>query len=69
VTLKTAALLAFAGALILTVLLAIDFVRAFVAFTSDLVPVNAVIRSLIYLFASATVAVFFGVFSRNRMSS
>jgi len=61
VTLKTAAILAFVGTLILTVLLGIDFVRAFSAFTRDLVPVNAVIRSLVYLFAGATVTVFFGV--------
>jgi hypothetical protein len=64
VTLKTAAVLAFAATLIVTVLLGIDFVRAFSAFVRDLVPVNAVIRSLLYLLASATVTVFFGVFSR-----
>jgi hypothetical protein len=64
VTLKTAAVLAFAGTLILTVLLGIDCVRAFSALARDLVPVNAVIRSLIYLLASAMVTVFFGVFSR-----
>jgi hypothetical protein len=66
VTLRTAAVLAFAGTLILTVVLGIDFVRAFSAFARDLVPVNAVIRSLVYLFASATVTVFFGVFIRSQ---
>jgi hypothetical protein len=61
---KTAAVLACVGMLILTVLLAIDFVRTFSAFGRDLVPVNAVIRSLVYLFTSTTVTLFFGVFSR-----
>ena len=63
-TLKTAATLALIGTLLLTVLLAIDFVDSVLAVVRGLIPAMAVLRSLIYLVASLTVTVFFYVFNR-----
>ena len=63
-TLKTAATLALIGTLLLTVLLAIDFVNSFLAVARGLIPAMLVLRTLIYLAASLTVTVFFYVFNR-----
>jgi len=63
-TLKTAATLALIGTLLLTVLLAIDFVDSLLAVLRGLIPAMAVLRLLIYLVASLTVTVFFYVFNR-----
>jgi hypothetical protein len=65
-TLKTAATLAFIGTLLLTVLLAIDFVDSVVALVRGLIPAMAVLRTLIYLVAGLTVTVFFYVFNRSQ---
>jgi hypothetical protein len=63
-TLKNAAILALIGTLLLTVLLAIDFFDSLLAVVRGLIPAMAVLRILIYLIASSTVAVFFYVFNR-----
>jgi hypothetical protein len=63
-TLKSAAFLALIGTLLLTILLAMDFITTVSGVLSDVVPVMALLRSLIYLFASFSALVFFYVFSR-----
>ena len=63
-TLKTAATLALIGTLLLTVLLAIDFVDSLLAVLRGLIPAMAVLRLLIYLFSSVMVTVFFYVFHK-----
>jgi len=63
-TLKNAATLALIGTLLLTILLAIDFVNSLLAVSRGLIPAMAVLRSMIYLAASLTVTVFFYVFGR-----
>jgi hypothetical protein len=63
-TLKNAATLALIGMLLLTVLLALDFFNSVMGVTRGLIPTMAILRSLIYLFASLTVTMFFYVFNR-----
>jgi hypothetical protein len=65
-TLKTAAFLALIGMLLLTVLLAADFIKTVTGVLSDVVPAVALLRSLIYLLASLTVTVFFWVFQKSQ---
>jgi hypothetical protein len=61
---KNAALLAFIGTLLLTILVAFEFVNTVSGVFRDIVPVMALVRSLIYLLASLTVTVFFYIFYR-----
>jgi hypothetical protein len=63
-TLKTASTLALIGTLLLTILLAIDFVDAVLAVARGLTPALSVLRSFIYLVASLTATFFFFIFSR-----
>jgi hypothetical protein len=63
-TLKTAALLALIGMLLLTVLMAADFIKTVTGTMHDVVPAVALLRSLIYLLASLAVTVFFWVFQK-----
>lgn len=63
-TLKNAATLALFGTLLLTVLLAVDFIKTVSGVLGGFVPPIALLRSLVYLSASLTVTVFFLVFSR-----
>jgi hypothetical protein len=63
-SLKSAALLAFIGMLLLTVLIAADFVQTITGVMRDVVPTVALLRSLVYLLASLTVTVFFWVFQK-----
>ena len=63
-TLKNAAFLALIGTLLLTILLSADFINAVLAVVRGLIPGMALLRSLIYLFASLAVTVFFYVFNR-----
>ncbi len=63
-TLKNVAFLAFLGTLFLTIVVAFDFVNTASGVLRDIVPAVAVLRSLIYLFASVSVTVFFYVFYR-----
>ena len=65
-TLKTAATLALIGTVLLTLLLAIDFFNSLLALTGGLIPAAAVLRSLIYLIAGITVALFFYVFNKTQ---
>jgi hypothetical protein len=60
--LKSAALLAFVGMLLLTVLFAFVFVRDLSSFLRDLIPALRMFASLIYLFASLTLTIFLLVF-------
>ncbi len=62
--LKTAALLALIGMILLSVLLAVGFIRDVSAFLSGGVAVVTVVHSLIHLLASLGVAVFMYVFYR-----
>ena len=63
-TLKSAAFLALIGTLLLTILLAVDFITTVSGVLADVVPAVALLRSLIHLFASVSVLVFFYVFHR-----
>ena len=65
-TLKNAASLALLGTLLLTILLASDFIKTVSGVLRDLIPVMSLLRSLIYLVASLTVTVFFYVFNRGQ---
>ncbi len=65
-TLKNVALLAFLGTLLLTIVVAFDFVNTALGVLRDIVPAVAVLRSLIYLFASVSVTVFFYVFYKGQ---
>ena len=63
-TLKNAAFLAVAGMLLLTILLAADFVNTLLNVARGLIPAMALLRSLVYLFAGLTVTVYFYVFNK-----
>jgi hypothetical protein len=65
-TLKNVAFLAFFGTLLLTIVVAFDFVNTASGVLRDIVPPVAVLRSLIYLFASVSVTVFFYVFYKHQ---
>ena len=65
-SLKTAAFLALIGMVLLTVLVAMDFVKTVSGVMNDVVPAMAPLRSLIYLLASWTVTVFFYVFQKSQ---
>jgi hypothetical protein len=62
--LKNAAFLALIGTLLLTILLAADFINTVLGVLRDLIPAMAVLRSLIYLLAGFSVTVFLWVFHR-----
>ena len=65
-TLKNVAFLAFLGTLLLAIVVAFDFVNTALGVLRDIVPAVAVLRSLIYLFASVSVTVFFYVFYKGQ---
>jgi hypothetical protein len=65
-TLKNAATLALIGSLVVTIVLALDFVNTILGIARDLIPMMAVLRSLAYFFASLCVTVFFYVFTRTQ---
>lgn len=65
-TLKNMAFLAFVGTLLLTIVVAFDFVNTVSGVLRDIVPLLVVLRSLIYLFASVSVTVFFYVFYKGQ---
>jgi len=64
VTLKNAAFLALIGMTLLTILLAADFVTTMLGVIRDVVPVMALLRSLVYVLASLSVTVFFYAFQK-----
>jgi hypothetical protein len=63
--LRNAAFLALVGMLILTLLMAFDFIHTVLAILRGLIPALAFFRSAIHLFASLCVTVFFFVFYRS----
>jgi hypothetical protein len=63
-TLKNAAFFALLGMVLLTILLAVVFIRDFSAFLSGAVAAMALLESGIHLLASLGVAVFLYVFHR-----
>jgi hypothetical protein len=64
-TLKTAALLALLGTLLVTLLLAYGFIKSVIELGDGLIPLATVVTSLIYTFASLTVTLFFFVFHKQ----
>ena len=64
-TTKSAALLAMIGMLLLTILLAADFINTVLGVVREIIPAMALLRSLVYLVAGLTVTVFFYVFQRG----
>jgi hypothetical protein len=66
-TIKNAASLALIATLLLSILLAVDFLQTALAFLNDLIPAVALLRSLIYLFAGVAVTVFFYVFNKMQL--
>jgi hypothetical protein len=64
-SLRNAATVALIGMFFLTALLAADFIHSVVGAARDLIPMMAVLRTLIYLFAGVTVTVFFFVVSKE----
>ena len=64
--LKSAAVIALIGTLLLTILLGADLIRIGLAFARDVVPAMALVRSLIDFVAAITVTVFFYVFTRSQ---
>lgn len=65
-SLKYSALLAFIGTLLLTILIAVDFISTASGFIRELVPAVALLRSFIYTLASIGITIFFCVFSRSQ---
>jgi hypothetical protein len=65
-TLKNVGLLALLGTFLLTIVVAFDFIYVASGVLRNIVPPVTVLRSLIYLFASVSVTVFFYVFSKDQ---
>jgi hypothetical protein len=63
-SLKNAALLALIGMLLLSVVVTANFITTVLGVLRDVIPVMALFTSLIHLFASIGVLVFFYVFYR-----
>lgn len=64
--LKTSALLALIGTLLIMILTLADFINVLTGIIRDVVPAMALLRSLIYLFASITVTLFFLAFHKSQ---
>jgi len=62
--LKNAALLALIGIILLTVLVVASFVSTVLGVMRDVIPAVALLTSLVHVFASLSVLVFFYVFYR-----
>jgi hypothetical protein len=65
-SLKSAALLALIGMMLLTVLLAASFITNLLGVMRDVVPPVALLASLVHVFASLSVLLFFYVFHRTQ---
>jgi len=63
-SLKNAALLALIGTILLTVLLAASFISTVLEVMRDVIPAMALLTSLVHVFTSLSVLVFFYVFYR-----
>jgi hypothetical protein len=66
VSLKNAALLALIGMILLTVLVGANFISTVSGVVRGLIPAMALLTSLVDLFASLSVVVFFYVFYRKQ---
>jgi len=64
--LKNAVFFAFIGMALLTILLAVGFIRDFSALLAGAIAAMALLISLIHLLASLSVAVFFYVFYKSQ---
>jgi hypothetical protein len=62
--LKNAAFLAMIGTLLLTIMVALNFLQAVVGVLGSVFPAISLLSSLVYLLASLSVTVFFYVFNR-----
>jgi hypothetical protein len=65
-SLKNAALLALIGTILLTVLVLAHFITTILGVMHELIPAMALLTSLVHLFASLSLLVFFYVFYRNQ---
>jgi hypothetical protein len=65
-SLKNAALLALIGQVLLTVLLAADLITMVLGFARDVIPLMTLLRSLVYVLVSLSLAVFFYVFHKTQ---
>jgi hypothetical protein len=65
-SLKNAAFLALIGQVLLTVLLAAHLITMVLGVAHDVVPVMDLLRSLVYVLVSLSLAVFFYVFHKNQ---
>lgn len=65
-SLKNAALLALIGTILLTVLVAAHFISTVSGVMHGVIPAMALVTSLVHLFASFSVLVFFYVFYRRQ---
>ncbi len=65
-TLKNAAFLALIGLSLLTILLAADLIATLLGVMRDVIPAMALLRSLVYVFASLTLTVFLYVFHNKQ---
>ncbi|HLY60582.1 MAG TPA: hypothetical protein VKV95_07425 [Terriglobia bacterium] len=65
-SLKNAALLALIGMVLLTVLVAVNFVSNLLGLMRGIVPAITVFTSLVYLFTSVTLSLFFYIFHRKQ---
>ena len=65
-SLKNAALLALIGQGLLTVLLAADLITMVLGVAHDVIPVMTLVRSLVYVLVSLSLAVFFYVFHKTQ---
>jgi len=63
-SLKNAALLALIGQVLLTVILAADLITMVLGFARDVIPLMTLLRSLVYVLVSLSLAVFFYVFHK-----
>jgi hypothetical protein len=63
-SLKSSAFLALVGMILLTVLIAADFVTVLSGVLRDLVPPMKLLASIVYLFAGLAVTLFFYAFHR-----
>ena len=64
-TLKNAALLALIGMILVTIVLAVAFSASLVGFLHGVVPALTFLSSLIRLFGSLSLAVFFWIFQKR----
>ncbi|HUY15883.1 MAG TPA: hypothetical protein VMX16_19970 [Terriglobia bacterium] len=65
-SLKSAALLALIGTILLTILVLAHFIFTVLGVMRDVIPAMALLTSLVHLFASLSVLVFFYVFYRKQ---